>query len=226
MARSLSSAMILLLLWFAICASGSGAPPATDVAPPAGAAQSASEVKSQAEAPPPEHRAKKSKKEKDPETKEAREQRVTAFVEQHNPELAKLLAHLKKTKPEQYDQAVRDLARTVTSLINTKARDARLYELELKGWQAKTRVELLVAQSMVAEKAGLEAKLREAVQEELKVKSDELAYRRDKTATWYNRQIERLEKDREELVETRVKKLLGGSRKDAPRKAKRPAKAE
>jgi hypothetical protein len=219
----LLSALLPVVLVLAVGDSRASAAPPKD--PPPGF-----EGKTTAEAEHPEPKAKKSKKEHAEETKEAREQRVVSFVKEHNPELAKLLAHLKKTKPEQFDHAVRDLAKTVTSLTNVKSRDARLYELELKGWQAKTRVQMLVAQSRVADKKDiadkkdLEPKLRAAVEEELKVKADELAYRRDKTGAWYDRQIKRLQDDREELVEARLKKLLGG--KDGARKTKRAAKTE
>lgn len=221
MVRRLSSAMILLVLMLAMCGSRAGLAEAKDAPQPLPAAK-----ESQSEAQPAQHKARKTKKEKDdsPESKKAREQQVIPFVEEQSPELAKLLAHLKRHKPEQYDEAVRELARTVTTLTHAKGKDARLYELELRAWQAKTRVQLLAAQSMIAEKEGLEAKLREAIQDELKVKADELAYRRERSAAWYNRQIENIQEDREKLVETRMKKLLGTSPKDGHPRAKKPRK--
>lgn len=212
--------MILLVLMLAICESRACLAQAEDAPQPVPAA------KLSAEEQPAQHKGKKIKKDKDhaAENKEAREQRVVTFVQRQNPELAKLLAHLKQHKPQQYDEAVRELARTVTILTNAKAKDDRLYELQLRAWQAKTRVQLLAAQSMTGEKEGLEAKLREAIQEELKVKADELAFRREKSAAWYNRQIDNIQEDREKLVEARLKKILTASAKDGQSKAKKPRK--
>lgn len=244
MTRSLSSATTLLILLFANCGSLGSSAQAEDAPQPEPAAQSSevaqpsaksqSSVKSLPSAkslPPavpqsPQHKGKKFKKEKDysTENKEARERRVIPFVEEQNPELAKLLAHLKKHKPVHYDQAVRELARTVTALSSSKGQDTDLYKLELRAWQAKTRVQLLAAQSMMGDKEGLKAKLREAIQEELQVKADELAYRRERSMAWYDRQIENLQEDREKLVEARLKKLHSASAKDGQPKAKKPRK--
>ncbi|MCE9556578.1 MAG: hypothetical protein K8T91_24780 [Planctomycetes bacterium] len=188
------------------------------------AAQPSAEAEPPTEVEPPQHKAGKHKKADAPDNKEAREKRVVAFVQQQNPELAKLLAHLKKHKPQQYDEAVRELARTVTFLTNAKAKDGRLYDLQLRAWQAKTRVQLLAAQSMAGKKEGQEAKLREAIHKELKVKADELAYRRERSMAWYDRQIENIQEDREKLVETRLNKLLSAPQKDGQKKTKKPRK--
>lgn len=148
------------------------------------------------------------------------EQRVNAFLEAHQPELAKVLAHLKKRKPEEHAKAVDDLADAVKKLDRTKAKDEQLHELELKAWQARTRVDLLVARWMAARKkdrADLEVKLREAVDAELDVRAEQLAYRRQRSAAWYDRQIERLREKRAELVAARMKSLLDDEDAEKPK---------
>jgi hypothetical protein len=139
------------------------------------------------------------------------ERLVITFVETHQPELAKVLAHLKTRKSEEYAKAVAELAPTVAKLGNTKTKDERLYELELEAWQARTRVDMLVARWMTSrrkDRADLEAKLREAVADELEVRAEQLGYRKQRSAAWYDRQIERLREKRDELVAARLKSLL------------------
>jgi hypothetical protein len=149
---------------------------------------------------------------------EERAQRVKAFVEAHQPELAKVLSHLEKRKPAEYARAIEELDRSVQPLTSGKAKDQRLHELQLQAWQARTRVELLGARLVAGKEdkgAGqtkdrdeLERQLREAIAAELDIRSEQLAYRKQRSAAWYDRQINRLSTKREELITARLKALL------------------
>lgn len=151
-------------------------------------------------------------------TQEERTQRVTAFVEAHQPELAKVLSNLEKRKPAEYAQAIEELDRSVQPLTSVKAKDQRLHELQLQAWQARTRVELLGARLVAGKEdkgAGktkdrdeLERQLREAIAAELDIRSEQLAYRKQRSAAWYDRQINRLSTKREDLINARLKALL------------------
>jgi hypothetical protein len=148
------------------------------------------------------------------------ERRVIAFLEDHQPELGKALAHLKGRKADEYAKAVAELAPTVTKLGNTKTKDERLYQLELEAWQARTRVDMLVARWMTGrrkDRAALEVKLREAVAAELEVRAKQLGYRKQRSAAWYDRQIERLQDKRDELVTARLKSLLAADDAEKPK---------
>lgn len=143
-----------------------------------------------------------------------REQRVVSFVEAHQPELAKVLANLEKRKPAEYARAIEELDRSVQPLTAGKAKDQRLHELDVRGWQARTRVELLGAR-LVAGKEGkakdreeLERQLREAIAAELDIRAERLTYRKQRSAAWYDRQINRLSEKRDALIATRLKALL------------------
>jgi len=143
-----------------------------------------------------------------------REQRVVSFVQTHQPELAKVLAHLAKSKPAEYARAIEELDRSVQPLVGGRAKDPRLHELELLAWQARTRVELLGAR-LVAGKEGkgkgreqLERQLREAIATELDIRAEQLAYRKQRSAAWYDRQINRLSEKRESLISARLKAIL------------------
>jgi len=142
-----------------------------------------------------------------------REQRVVAFVAAHQPELADVLAHLRKRKPAEYARAIEELDRSVQPLTSGKAKDPRLHELELLAWQARTRVDLLGARLMSGKETDknreqLERQLREAIAAELDIRAEKLAYRKQRSAAWYDRQINRLSEKRDALIDARMKALV------------------
>jgi hypothetical protein len=145
-----------------------------------------------------------------------REQRVLSFVEAHQPELAKVLANLEKRKPAEYARAIEELDRSVQPLTTGKAKDPQLHELDVRAWQARTRVELLGARVMAGkegkgkekDREELERQLREAIAAELDIRAERLTYRKQRSAAWYDRQINRLSEKRDALIAARLKALL------------------
>ena len=140
-----------------------------------------------------------------------RAQRARAFVAEHQPELAALLDSLEQRKPADHAAAVADLDASVRALAASRAKDERLYELELRAWQARTRIDLLVARRVAGSKkarAKLDADIREAVAAEIDVRAEQLAYRKQRSAAWYDRQIARLRDKRDELIADRLEALL------------------
>ena len=157
----------------------------------------------------------------------AREQRVLAFVEKNQPELAKLLSHLAKRKPEEYAEALAELDRKVLSLEAEKSKDERLHEVGLRAWQARTQVDLLVARWIAGgkkDRSKIEPQLREAVNAELDARAEHLSIRKERSAAWYDRQIVRLRDKREEVVTSRLDDLLGDFQGD-PEKNSSPKPA-
>lgn len=150
-----------------------------------------------------------------------RRRRVLAFVAEHQPELAEVLASLEKRKPADHARAIEELDRSIKPLATGTAKDQRLHELELRAWQARTRVELLGARVLAAnggkkttakEREDLDRLLREAIAAELDAKAEQLAYRKQRSMAWYDRQIDRLTDKRDELVASRLKAILGAAR--------------
>lgn len=142
---------------------------------------------------------------------DATDVRVIAFVQEHSPELAAVLAHLERRKPAEYRRALDDVAKRVAPLIGAKTKDPELLALEVGNWQARTRVDLLVAQLLAGttrRRGELEQQLREAIAAELEAKAAHLGYRRRRSMAWYDRQIDRLGEERDELIEARMKSLL------------------
>lgn len=150
-----------------------------------------------------------------------RAERVRTFVGAHQPELAELLDRLEKRKPAEHAAAVADLDASVRALAASRAKDERLYELELRVWRARTRIDLLVARWMAGSKknrAKLEPEIRAAIGAEIDARAEQLAYRKQRSAAWYDRQIVRLSDRREELVADRLDALLA-----EPERKKKPA---
>ena len=147
-----------------------------------------------------------------------REQRVLSFVATHQPELAKVLANLEKRKPAEYARAIEELDRSVQPLTTGKAKDPQLHELDVRAWEARTRVELLGARAMAGKQAKgegkekdreeLERQLREAIAAELDIRAERLTYRKQRSAAWYDRQINRLSEKRDALIAARLKAIL------------------
>ena len=157
----------------------------------------------------------------------AREQRVLAFVEKNQPELAKLLSHLAKRKPDEYTEALAELDRKVLSLKADKSKDERLHEAGLRAWQARTQVDLLVARWIAGgkkDRSKIEPQLREAVNAELDARAEHLSIRKERSAAWYDRQIVRLRDKRDEVVTSRLDDLLGDLQGD-PEKNSSPKPA-
>ena len=184
--------------------------PAVAVEPTAATAVEAG-VDPDGEQKPRTSRVSKPKVDDQPDTLETRGKRVLTFVHEHNPELAAVLTHLERRSPTDYEAAVNDLDRSVTKLIGARSGDPEVYEIELRVWQTRTRVDMLVAQllaSTAKNRTALETKLREAVAAELEAKAAHLGHRRQRSMAWYDRQIDRIRDDRDEMVESRVKSLL------------------
>ncbi len=79
------------------------------------------------------------------------EELLRKFVEQHQPKLLKLLDFMKRKQPTQYEQALRELSKSKLRLSNLEKRDVELYQIELKLWQLRSQLRMLVAEIAVAE---------------------------------------------------------------------------
>lgn len=153
----------------------------------------------------------------------AREAAALAFVEEHHPQLAELLVHLKQNQPRQYEAAIRDLFRTSERLANFHERDRARYELELEHWKLKSRVHLLTATAMMSPDSDeIQDRLKSAIREQLSVRRELLILDRDRTAQRLKRletQIEQIEGGADRIVDRQLKFLL--ERKSSKRKSEK-----
>ena len=156
----------------------------------------------------------------------AREAAALAFVREHHPELESLLIQLKESRAKQYESAIRDLFRTSERLTVFLEKDPVRHELELKAWQAKSRVQLLSATLMMTpQDARTRGRLKQALLDESQVRREllELEHQRTtKRLERLNSQIRSLENSAEQSAERKIKLLLEGQKSTKPAKTKTP----
>ncbi len=71
------------------------------------------------------------------------------LAQQYLSELLPVLAHLRDHEPEQYEKALRDLDRAAKRLEILQRRDTELYDVSLREWQTRGRIDLLKARLRV-----------------------------------------------------------------------------
>ena len=148
------------------------------------------------------------------------------LVNEHLPELKKLLENLKKDNPRQFDLAIRDLAKSAKRLQSIKNRDEELFEIEVEMLQTKSSVKLLTAKLKVRDNQSDRDLLRKAAK---RLHDTELA--KAKYNVRYSAQ--RLEKAKQQLAvankrlesvegqsESRLEKTYLNFLKDAGRQKK------
>lgn len=142
----------------------------------------------------------------------AREAAAMAFVGRHHPELADLLATLKKTEAGEYQRAIGALFRAGERLAQIQERNPEHYQRELKAWKLKSRIQLLVAQLRITPE---DKKLRRELKQSLTAQAD---LRREQLVEDRKRLTERLERldglikrtqeERDSQIEKQIELLL------------------
>jgi len=92
------------------------------------------------------------------------------FVEKHQQPLLKLLRFMKRKQPQQYQQALKELARVKQRLTTLEKRDSESHAIELELWQVRSNLRMLVAEILVSEKDSqekLKKQLHELVEKEI-----------------------------------------------------------
>lgn len=92
------------------------------------------------------------------------------FVEKHQQPLLKLLRFMKKKQPQQYEHALKELARVKQRLSTLEKRDSESHAIELALWQVRSNLRMLVAEILVSEKESqekLKIQLHELVEKEI-----------------------------------------------------------
>jgi hypothetical protein len=140
-----------------------------------------------------------------------REAAVHAFVEENHPELADVLKQLKGDKNlKQYQKAIRELAAVNDKLASIRKSDQDRYNLELRAWKLKSRIQLLSAKLTMGDNEELKQKLRQALAEQYDVRREVLSYDKHKL----HDRLQKIEKDlidydarRESAIEKQFQQL-------------------
>ncbi|MCA9161935.1 MAG: hypothetical protein KDA62_03110 [Planctomycetales bacterium] len=156
-----------------------------------------------------------------------KEAAALAFVKQYHPELHGLLQSLRDHQPEEFEKAIRDLSRTAERLRPYRENDVARYELEVRMWQAQSRVELLTAQVLMGDSPELRKDLRTAVEHKLALQREVYQAERQRLTDRLNRldqQIERLDNQGDAMVERQVELLLRPLKSDSKPRRTSPTK--
>ncbi len=140
-----------------------------------------------------------------------REAAALTFVRKHHDDLGQLLVYLKENNPGAYRQAILDLYRTSQRLAQYHDRgDNERYNLELKVWQARSRIQLIVANMKMGQSDDLKAQLKDALREQIELKVQILQHDRQRWAeriAKLDEQLDQLTKDRESEIDKQVRLL-------------------
>ncbi|MBI2480071.1 MAG: hypothetical protein HYV60_16010 [Planctomycetia bacterium] len=113
---------------------------------------------------------------------EEEETAAVTLVQKHHKDLFELLIHLKEGLPQEYERAIRDLARASDRLALYEKRDPERYRLELQLWQAESRRQLLTARLQMGYDESLLGELREVLKEEQRLDLALLRHERERLA--------------------------------------------
>lgn len=152
-----------------------------------------------------------------------REAAALTFARLHHKELHNLLKSLKKSDEKEYQQAIRELFRTSETLASIKDRDKKRYELDLREWKLKSRIQLMAARLRMSRSDSMIDELREALLEQQDVRLERLKLDRDRTQKKLDRvqkSIDQLEKDKQARVQRQLKQLVRQPKASPPKKGK------
>jgi hypothetical protein len=151
-----------------------------------------------------------------------REAAVMAFVQQNHAELKELLTYLRENRRKDYERAIRDLARDSERIGQIKDRDARQYDLEVKAWTIKSRIQLLTAQMVMGDKDEIRSQLKSLLNEQLDVRLALMKRERERVQERLAKmesEISRLENGRQKILENQLQ-VLTKSAADSKHKVK------
>lgn len=163
------------------------------------------------------------------------EETARQFVRQYHPELAELLEPLKAKRLKSYHRAIRDLYRAQQRLDKIRTNDMVRYELELRMWKVRSRVQLLSARLKVQDSSDLREQLRQSLEERIDIRIAMLQHQRSRMSQSLKKidgQLKKLANGRDKEIErqllqlTKTRKSKTGKnnqkKKPATKKSKSP----
>jgi len=140
-----------------------------------------------------------------------REKMALAFVREHYPELAELVAALKPIRTDEYERAISELYLNSRNLAHLRLQDPPRYEASLEAWKAKLKLHVLAAELATGTRADprepLHAALVRLFDAQLKLQRLEQAAVKAQLQKLTER-LERTEKNRDALIEAQLRELL------------------
>ena len=88
-----------------------------------------------------------------------------ACASEHHPELARLLEHLKKSRPNEFQRAMRELHQQVQGLEKLRERNPARHAQQLELWKTDSQIRVLVAKWSKSGDKKLEQEIRELLKQ-------------------------------------------------------------
>ena len=151
-----------------------------------------------------------------------REAAVMTFVEKNHAELKDLLTYLKDNRRKDYERAIRELSRDAERIGQLKERDGKQYDLEIKAWTIRSRIQLLTAHLAMGDKEEIRDQLRGLLNEQMDVRAELLKRERERAQerlTRIEQDLNRLDNQRQKMVENQLQ-MLTKSAADSKNRAK------
>lgn len=154
-----------------------------------------------------------------------REAAALSFVKRHHGDLLEVLDRLKSAKPKAYEQAVSELFQTSENLANQAVRDPKRHQTSLDLWKIKSRVDLLSARLAGPHEPRMVDELRRALLDqadlEIRRQKAELESLENQVRKVRDR-VDRLERERDQTVAAKLKRLVDRGRKPRPSAKTKP----
>ena len=146
--------------------------------------------------------------------------KLLGFVNEHHPELTRLLKSLEKSRPRRYQQAMRQLASTHDRLQRLK-REGRpkSYETALAQWKLSSRIKLKAAELAVKDTEINRTKLNALIAKQVDDRIESLKAEEDRARTRLENvvsQLERLE-NREREIQKNMESVLRTVNREFPK---------
>lgn len=88
-----------------------------------------------------------------------------AFASEHHPELARLLEHLRKSRPHEFQRAARELNQQIVMLEKLREKNPARYEHQLQLWKNDSQIRVLVAKWSLSKDEAIEQQIRQLLQQ-------------------------------------------------------------
>ena len=99
-----------------------------------------------------------------------------AFASEHHPELARLLEQLRKSRPHEFQRAVRELIQQIQTLEKLQERNPTRYAHQLELWKNDSQIRVLVAKWSHTQNDALEQEIRGLLQQRRDMKLAQLKF--------------------------------------------------
>ncbi len=149
-----------------------------------------------------------------------------AFATEHHPQLASLARRLKQQNPDEYANALREIAQASEQINRWQERQPARYQIELDLWKVESRIRLLAARIAMEDRPAFDKELRGLLNERvdlrialMNVEKDRIRLRLEKLED----SVRQTDKDRTATVERELERLLRQVRSQTTRQSPKPA---